>query len=518
MVALAIVFSACNKEIPDQIVDEGDAGGVKAKEVVSSVKWNGASDIAKAVDVPAVASDRKNASGIKITSNAHSADFPGIYFIWDSKQKDHGYLKVAASVFEVYNGFILTAKMTNEYWDFKITVQPGQELTSDGCYVYYIPKLLEKDSKGKLFNINMVFIGGWDIIATPVIPDHPIIKKDGCIDTYFIMSGATHGTAVVDPSNSWTGENNMYSPHIKAVWSSTIRSKYTTDWDAMMAISFSETIKDKVVTTSPQWVWDRQDSWDTGFSGSNIVKYIVKNFDVELDKIVEDVIPFYFACDNAAVVFVNGQKAAWTTAALDGFYVPEFGEEFTDFSATGFNGEPWMHLYKFDLLPFLRNGANEIIILAANSDENNGRWNVDNNPAGLIYASKFNVSHCPVEQPVIVELNFFGYKKEVEEPTLVYTVNLEYCITWMFVEEAYNRWQNSGGLKPNFFAYPNLKWRVDGPEGFDREELGYSGVCYSILNLGQPGVYLYTYNLYPERPDDPPCIGCEGGVQGEDEE
>jgi len=393
LVGMALIFSACNKDLPD--AGEVSEGGVKAKEAVSGVKWLGASDVAVAVNIDWTPSDRKNASGLKITSNAHSADFPGIYFIWDSKQKDHGYLKVDASVFEKYNGFILTAKMSNEYWDFRIEVQPGQALTGDGCYVFFIPKLLEKDSKGKLFNINMVFIGGWDQIITPVIPDKPIIKGDDCVQTYFIMSGPNHGTAVVDPGNSWKMPGE--SRDIKRQWSETIRGAYTADWNAMMAVSFSETVKDKVVTTSPTWVWDRQDSWDTGFSGSNIVKYIIKNFNLELDKVVEDVIPFYFACDNAAVVFVNGEKAAWTTAALNGFYVPEYGEEFTDFSATGFNGEPWSHLYHFDLKPLLNNGANEIVIIAANSDENNGRWNVDNNPAGLIYASKFTVDHKCVE-------------------------------------------------------------------------------------------------------------------------
>ena len=115
--------------------------------------WNGANDREVAAVIEAVQNDtRKNASGPKITSNAHSAEFPGIYFIWDSKQSDNGYLKVHASVFDKSDSFTLTAKTSNSYWDFEITIHPGQEMTEDDCFVFYIPKV----NDGK--KINMVFI------------------------------------------------------------------------------------------------------------------------------------------------------------------------------------------------------------------------------------------------------------------------------------------------------------------------------------------------------------------------
>ena len=159
LVALAFVFSACNKDLIDAN-EANDAVGTKV--AASAIKWNGEADKAFAITIKEARNDtRKNASGPKITSNAHSADFPGIYFIWDSKQKDNGYLKVAAWLldgngegFEGYDWFVLTSKESNTYWDFKIEKQAGQKATIEDvpCYVFYIPKVYNNK------NINMVFV------------------------------------------------------------------------------------------------------------------------------------------------------------------------------------------------------------------------------------------------------------------------------------------------------------------------------------------------------------------------
>jgi len=117
-----------------------------------SIVWNGASDKAVAATIDATASARTNASGPKITSNAHSDDFPGVYFIWDSKQKDNGYLKVDAGLFGVYDSFTLTIKESNTYSDILIAPQDGQKLTDDNCYVFFVPKVVGDK------NINMVFV------------------------------------------------------------------------------------------------------------------------------------------------------------------------------------------------------------------------------------------------------------------------------------------------------------------------------------------------------------------------
>jgi len=95
---------------------------------------------------------RKNASGPKITSNAHSADFPGIYFVWDSKQKDSGYLLVEDWVFEQNESFTLTSKESNTYWDFVIKEEDGIKQKINDCYAFIIPRA--QNNK----NINMVFV------------------------------------------------------------------------------------------------------------------------------------------------------------------------------------------------------------------------------------------------------------------------------------------------------------------------------------------------------------------------
>ena len=137
--------------------------------------------------------DRGNASGDKISSNAHSADYPGLYFYWDDKQKDDGVLLVAGYVFDYFQdeytwtlpnvdkkkaateikvegGFILTAKNSNNYWGFVITKSTGKIIdTINGVniYAYAIPKQIQfvnpnngKNDKEDLKNINMVFIDG----------------------------------------------------------------------------------------------------------------------------------------------------------------------------------------------------------------------------------------------------------------------------------------------------------------------------------------------------------------------
>jgi len=113
------------------------------------VVWND-SDKDVAVSVPGTESARTNASGVKIPSNAHSTDLPGIYFHWDPKQKSDGYLKVCPPTFDTYSSFTFTAKESKRYWDYSIAPQPDQEMTDDGCYVFFIP-IRDK-------NINMTFV------------------------------------------------------------------------------------------------------------------------------------------------------------------------------------------------------------------------------------------------------------------------------------------------------------------------------------------------------------------------
>jgi hypothetical protein len=109
---------------------------------------------------------RNSADGDKIPSNAHSADFPGLYFYWNDKQKEDGVLLVLPEVFALFEDgeFTLTAKNASTYWEYAIT--PDEDFEIDGVYAYGIPRnFMYYDKKGKLTNeelknINMVFIDG----------------------------------------------------------------------------------------------------------------------------------------------------------------------------------------------------------------------------------------------------------------------------------------------------------------------------------------------------------------------
>lgn len=144
LAVLGLFLAGCFNPVVSS-VDNGKAA--------MSITWNGNSDKDVAETIVAVDNNtRQNASGPKITSNSHSGDFPGIFFIWDSKQKDNGYLKVESWLFDAFESFTLTAKEANKYYDFVITLQPGQRISDDGCYVFFIPKA--ENNK----NINMVFV------------------------------------------------------------------------------------------------------------------------------------------------------------------------------------------------------------------------------------------------------------------------------------------------------------------------------------------------------------------------
>ena len=145
-----------------------DKETVKAKFPLSTQK----DKIVPATATPAVPSARQNASGDKITSNAHSGDFPGLYFYWDDKQKDDGFLKVDPAVFKWFEDgkFYITAKNSNAYWDYWIIPEKGVK-TSEGFLLYQIPRYfmyIEANNKNgkvtevkdELKNINMIFIDG----------------------------------------------------------------------------------------------------------------------------------------------------------------------------------------------------------------------------------------------------------------------------------------------------------------------------------------------------------------------
>jgi len=143
-----------------------------AAEGERTLVWNGDADKDVALKVEGAANiTRVNASGAKITSNAHSNDFPGIYFIFDAKQKDKGFLKVDAEVFKKFVSFTVTTKEGNAYTDYLIAPVFGQKKTSDDCYMFFL------DNVASAKNINMVFIDDAILIPLESVP-YPAIMVE----------------------------------------------------------------------------------------------------------------------------------------------------------------------------------------------------------------------------------------------------------------------------------------------------------------------------------------------------
>ena len=189
LTAIGLMLVACMNPINNL------GGGVKTTGSGNNggpVVLNETDKIAVAIIVPTV-SGRTNASGKDISSNAQGAAVPGMYFFWDPKQKDNGYLKVEATMFLKYDSFVLTTKEANKYWDFLIKLQDNQAKTDDGYYVFYIPKQ-EK-------NINGVWISDYVAGGLPAYIEELYASEDGLIGRTrkmqaFIMEIALHAKLV----------------------------------------------------------------------------------------------------------------------------------------------------------------------------------------------------------------------------------------------------------------------------------------------------------------------------------
>lgn len=291
--ALAFVIVAMSGCVKDSL-EAGlleTRGAKKDKDKGASQSWVTAADRSIAVTVPETRSARKNASGPKITSNAHSADFPGMLFIWDSKQKDNGYLKVESWVFDKYESFTLTSKEASSYWDFEITVQDGQQ-TNDGNYVYFIPKVCGNKK------INMVFIGAF-VKKSPEPepePDPEPVPTDFVVT---VLSGVDFGTPVTD---YYTAGKMPFASY----WDAGImRENYTFNAIAESDYKFDE-------RGHARWAWDSASSLDTGETGETVMFELT--FNVEGNTITES--QLIFAADNAIAVWVNDIMTG-TTPATD---------------------------------------------------------------------------------------------------------------------------------------------------------------------------------------------------------
>jgi len=334
---------------------------------------------------------RKDASGDKITSNAHSADFPGIYFIWDSKQKDNGYLKVAASVFEKYEYFVLTSKESNKYFDFTVAPEVNQGTTGDGCYVFYIPKVYNNK------NINMVFIKYGPKKEQPRTCEvaTPIVSKP--VNGYVIPSNAA------------------------SRWNDVIADKGA-DFTAFEDFG-------RTSSTVAEFIWDKSEAEPA--NGDKVVF----EFNYEIDCAIVGGTDFTILADNGFVMMINGKVVANSKqiAQLFGYeegirgpasdWVTEDGL-LTELAAQDLIDDPygygdlrfyypndwvneWEEVYTVkwdDIKDLFEIGNNNVTIIAWNTPDHamcgadtdsavRSEWcgadhggTTDNNPAGLIFA------------------------------------------------------------------------------------------------------------------------------------
>ena len=328
----------------------GNGGSNKAAVVnnLSSIVWKGESDKAAAVNIIEVKNDtRKNASGVKITSNAHSADFPGIYFIWDSKQKDNGYLKVDGSVFDKYQSFVLTSKESNTYWDFKIELTNGQSMTEDGCYVFFIPKVYNNK------NINMVFISEFTEKYV-----EPIIER--FVTPIYSGDEAFMGNAYVNIEN------------------------YASVWDSAWNIT------ENFVADGNQAI----PVWYQPVADPNVGDLHIFSLKYFIEGTITGGTDLKIACDNGFILLINGNFIASSDNIADKVDAILNGEE-----VDLYNPEDWVDSWKTvytvaweDIQDFFVSGENLIQIVAYNTPDHDafGKFIHDgtpeSNPAGLIFA------------------------------------------------------------------------------------------------------------------------------------
>ena len=151
----------------------------------------------------------------------------------------------------------------------------------------------------------------------------------------------------------------------------------------------------KLMDMDAQWIWGAENTYVYGITGS------VWGTEMTVYTDTAETVPIYFAADNVAAIYVNGQLAAWTTIAFEGRDIAQTLPEadnpteaaalvFKKLSHSGFDGrwdEGWTHAYEshINLTP----GENTITIIAANSAQadygDNVNYNSTNNPCGLIF-------------------------------------------------------------------------------------------------------------------------------------
>lgn len=232
------IFAGC------ALTNEDAFDALARKATANGIVWNGDEGFKSAgvlqnwVEIVyPMESNKNNASGeVKITSNSHSAKFPDVFFRWDNKQRDDGFLKIDPKFFETYEGFTITKKVSNTYWDYLITLTYNDEGEvvnklydgKDGqYYIFWIPKgkanwkwinlgpnksilrLVDGPKNGCGKNINMVFL--WNFLEKnddiTIITDDPVETKKFVIEFTKVVVD-DKGNDV--PLANWIADRNKF--------------------------------------------------------------------------------------------------------------------------------------------------------------------------------------------------------------------------------------------------------------------------------------------------------------------
>jgi GH35 family endo-1,4-beta-xylanase len=137
----------------------------------AGIDWYGYQDKLLAIQVSGQVNPRGSDSGVRITSNAYSAEFPGIYFTYDSYLKDIVFVKACASLFKRYASFTVTTKAANVYTDYVIAPEPSQQRTRNDCFVF----VLDDPASDK--HINMAFIDSALLRPLGSVPQPDVIVE-----------------------------------------------------------------------------------------------------------------------------------------------------------------------------------------------------------------------------------------------------------------------------------------------------------------------------------------------------
>ncbi|MCL2772382.1 MAG: hypothetical protein FWD71_03445 [Oscillospiraceae bacterium] len=176
----------------------------------ADITWNDISDPAVAIDLNGIQNtERNNSSGQSIPSNAHSADFPKIYFAWVGTSDKESYLKIDASLFSDFKTLVVTAQENSSYYDFKI--EKPDQAPIDGYYVFHLNKPGAQD-------FNQVWT-----IKGEFVPNLGI-TKDIYKGVYTSSINLSNLTNTSDWDNSWTFD---------------LKDGYTTDDYALFKITVS---------------------------------------------------------------------------------------------------------------------------------------------------------------------------------------------------------------------------------------------------------------------------------------